>query len=112
MIQPVGLTTAATQLGVGLALFYGVVKFFDTVGDKLNDDIRLRQSVRHLRLRGYYETIKNLRQSLGTLQEQGLDEVSIDPGAWHLETSLPQAARSRPRVRANGSGPVSVAGPH
>jgi hypothetical protein len=45
MAQPVGLTAVVTQLGIGLGLFYGMVKFFDTVGDRLNDDTRLEIAV-------------------------------------------------------------------
>ena len=32
----------AVQFGVGIGLFYGVTKFFDTVGDRLTDDARLQ----------------------------------------------------------------------
>src|ERR1035438_1454244 len=34
--------TIATQFGLGLAWFYGVMKFFDAVGDRLNDDTKLQ----------------------------------------------------------------------
>jgi hypothetical protein len=39
------LSDLAIKFGVGLGLFYGVVKFFDTVGEKLNDDTRLEIAV-------------------------------------------------------------------
>jgi hypothetical protein len=35
----------ATQLAFGLGLFYGVQKFFDLVGDRLNDDTKLEIAV-------------------------------------------------------------------
>jgi hypothetical protein len=45
MTPPAGLTAIATQTGVGLGLFYAVVKFFDTVGDRLSEDTRLEIAV-------------------------------------------------------------------
>jgi hypothetical protein len=41
MAVPPLLTTLATQAAIGGGLFCGVVKFFDTVGDRLNEDTRL-----------------------------------------------------------------------
>jgi hypothetical protein len=41
-------TAVVTQIGVGLGLFYAVVKFFDTVGDRLNEDTKLEIAVRLL----------------------------------------------------------------
>jgi hypothetical protein len=35
----------AVQFGLGLGLFYGVTKFFDLVGDRLNDDMKLEIAV-------------------------------------------------------------------
>jgi hypothetical protein len=35
----------AIQFGLGLGLFYGVTKFFDVVGDRLNDDTKLEIAV-------------------------------------------------------------------
>ena len=35
----------ATQFGLGLGLFYGVQKFFDLVGDRLNEDTKLEIAV-------------------------------------------------------------------
>jgi hypothetical protein len=35
----------AVQFGLGLGLFYGVTKFFDVVGDRLNDDTKLEIAV-------------------------------------------------------------------
>lgn len=41
MTAPATLTAIGTQIAVGGGLFYGVVKFFDLVGDRLNEDTRL-----------------------------------------------------------------------
>jgi hypothetical protein len=45
MPLPTGLTALGTRFGVGLGLFYGAVKFFDLVGDRLNEDTRLEIAV-------------------------------------------------------------------
>jgi len=38
-------TAIATHVGIGVGLFYGVIKFFDTVGERLNEDTRLELAV-------------------------------------------------------------------
>jgi hypothetical protein len=38
-------TAIATQAGIGGGLFYAVTKFFDTVGERLNEDTRLEVAV-------------------------------------------------------------------
>lgn len=45
MTAPATLTAIGTQIAVGGGLFYGVVKFFDRVGDRLNEDTRLAIAV-------------------------------------------------------------------
>jgi hypothetical protein len=39
------LQSPVVKFASGLGLFYGMVKFFDTVGEKLNDDTRLEIAV-------------------------------------------------------------------
>jgi hypothetical protein len=38
-------TAVAKHIGVGLGLFYGVIKLFDTIGDRLNEDTKLEISL-------------------------------------------------------------------
>jgi len=45
MTTPATWTAIGTQLAVGGGLFYAVMKFFDTVGDRINEDTRLEIAV-------------------------------------------------------------------
>ena len=45
MTTPATKTAIGTHIAVGFGLFYGVVKFFDTVGDRLNEDTKLEIAV-------------------------------------------------------------------
>jgi hypothetical protein len=45
MTAPATWTAIGTQIALGFGLSYAVVKFFDTVGDRLNEDTRLEIAV-------------------------------------------------------------------
>jgi hypothetical protein len=45
MAAPATWTAIGTQIAVGFGLFYAVLKFFDTIGERLNEDTRLEIAI-------------------------------------------------------------------